>query len=163
MKKYNPQICPTCHQTTTYVLALDKGIRDIVRAVAIAIGKKGINQIHPRREMESKTPEVHKGTLSSNQVGNLSRARMHGMIAKIKGNPGNYCLTAKGAKFLKGEQVPAVAILDKALGRQIGYWPEAGLMTIKEFIDDDPYWIGINYEIREGHVVVPQINKALPL
>ena len=160
MKKpnYKPLKCPTCHQTTTYILAIDPGTVHILKQVALFIGKKGINIVHPRKEMEGRY-------LTSNQVGNLTRARSHGLIARIKGNPGNYCLTTKGAAFLHGSPINRFAILSKAEKHQIGYLDE-GIETcvISDFNNPaEPYWEGINYDIEEGRVVVrPQdINHKL--
>ena len=81
--------------------------------IARYIRTKGINVVHPRKEMEGHS-------LSSNDVGNLSRARFHGLIAKVKGEKGNYLLTTKGAKFLRGEAVPKYAIISIVTGKQIG-------------------------------------------
>ena len=102
MKKveYKPEECACCHQTTTYLLSIDRGTTEIMYAIAHFIGKKGINIVHPRKEMEGEY-------LTSNQVGNLSRARMHGLIASVDGNPGSYCMTKKGGHFLRGGAVAA--------------------------------------------------------
>jgi hypothetical protein len=153
---WESDICPHCRQSTTYLLAIDRGTVDIVKAISVAIGKKGVNLIHPRKEMEvsgSKLPYlqmVQEGKLTSNQVGNLSRARFHGLIAAIKGQTGNYCLTRKGASFLRGETVPRFAIISKAEKHQIGYLNET--CTIFDFTPEVEYWHGINYTIEEGDV-----------
>ena len=92
--------------------------------------------------------------LTSNQVGNLSRARSHGLIARIKENPGSYCLTKKGAAFLRGEEIPRFAIISKSEGHQIGYFEaEKHLVTVKDFTSDTDYWEGINYDVSEGRVI----------
>src|SRR4030042_647169 len=145
--EYKPEECEHCGQTTTYLLGLDHGTADIVRAIAIKIGEKGINIVHPRKEMEGTT-------LSSNQVGNLSRARFHGLIASVKGEKGNYLLTRKGAAFLRGESVPRYAIISKSEGHQIGYFTngEKFMVTIKDLLNEGEYWEGINYDIVEGEV-----------
>jgi len=157
---YIPEKCNCCGQTKTYILSIDAGTVDILKSVARAIMLKGINAIHPRKEMEVKEGTmdydlmVKEGKLTSNMVGNLSRPRFHGLIAHIVGFPGSYCLTSKGARFLKGESIARYAIIDKVTGHQIGYWnDEKYQINIKDFTTDEEYWEGINYDIREGQVI----------
>ncbi len=145
--EYVPEVCECCQQTTTYLIGIDRGTVDIVKAIARFIGEKGINAVHPRKEMEGKT-------LTSNQVGNLSRPRFHGLIASLEGESGNYVLTRKGAQFLRGARIPRYAIISKSEGQQIGYFePEFYSVTVNQFNYLDQYWEGINYEINEGHVL----------
>lgn len=146
--KYDPHVCESCHQTTTYLVGLDRGSVKILKQIAQFISKKGINVVHPRKEMEGRW-------LTSNQVGNLSRARFHGLIAAVKGNSGNYLLTRKGADFLKGARIPRYAIISKSEGHQVGYFdPDNQTCSINDFkASDEPYWEGINYDIVEGQVV----------
>lgn len=151
MNNHKPTICNECGQTTTYLIAIDRGTVDIVRQIAMFIGKKGINAVHPRKEMEG-------SYLTSNQVGNLSRPRLHGLIAKVRGESGNYCLTKKGAEFLNGEIVPKIAIVQKANRneerRTIGYLDgEENTCVIGDF-NKGEYWQGIGYVIKEGEVIV---------
>lgn len=147
IKKYEPEKCECCGQTTTYLLGLDRGTTEIVKQIARFIGKKGINRVHPRKEIEGHG-------LSSNAVGNLSRPRFHGLIARVDGEAGNYLLTRKGAKFLRGEPVQRYAIISKAEGKQIGYFdPENNQVTIQELQRSGDYWEGINYDITEGYVI----------
>jgi len=155
---YTPERCECCGQTTTYILPVTLGVVQIIRAIATAIHKKGTNYIHPRKEMEVNAEwpgdqRIAEGKLTSNEVGNLSKARFHGLIAREKDNPGNYCLTDKGIDFLNGEDVPKFAIISKEYRRQIGYYKEEEFTcNIKELIGTD-YWVGIGFEIREGKVV----------
>jgi hypothetical protein len=146
---YEAEICEHCLQTTTYAIAIDKGTVDIVSKMADFIGKKGINTVHPRKEMEG-------SYLTSNQVGNLSRPRLHGLIAKVKGESGNYLLTTKGAEFLRGKAISRVAIVQKATGKTekstIGYLQD-DMVTLDCFRTSVEYWEGINYTVEEGRVV----------
>lgn len=145
---YQPEVCQACNQSCTYLLGLDEGTTDIVKAIARFIGQKGINAVHPRKEME--------GTLlTSNQVGNLSRTRFHGLIAAIEGEKGNYLLTRKGVNFLKGARIPRYAIISKVEKRQVGYFEEESLTcVISDFQgSDEPYWMGCNFEIVEGRII----------
>jgi len=158
-EKYNPERCSCCGQTETYLLPIDKGTVDILRAISRAIMFKGINAIHPRKEMEvsycaSYAKMILSGHLTSNMVGNLSRPRFHGLIASIRDEAGNYCLTTKGAKFLNGTLIPRYAIVSKVTGHQIGYWkPEKYQVSIKDFYANDICWEAINFEIREGQII----------
>ena len=151
--------CDCCGQTTSYLLAMDKGSVHIVMAIAKAVKKKGINAIHPRKEME--------GTyLTSNQVGNLTRPRAHGLIAKVKGNAGNYCLTQKGLDFLNGSRIPKYTVMSKVEKRQVGYFEEFKYhCTINSFISVEDYWEGTGFEIKQGSVIrnVPAQQKSRQL
>lgn len=142
---YTPETCAHCTQTTTYVLGIDRGTVNIVKQIARFIGKKGINAVHPRKEMEG----VY---LTSNEVGNLTRPRAHGLIAKIKGNAGNYCLTSKGAAFLHGAEIPRYAIRSKSLRKTLGY-VEGYNVTVYEFNASDDKWEGIGYRIEMGEII----------
>jgi len=161
---YQPKQCTCCGQTITYLLGIDRGTVDTLKAIATAIRKKGVNMIHPRKEMELSRKEldyrtmVVEGHLTSNQVGNLSKARFHGLIASVDGKPGYYCLTTKGAQFLKGRSVPRFAVISKASGHQEGYWTgEDGrefMACVGDFKPDGPeYWEQINFEIEGGQIV----------
>ena len=162
MKKINyvSEKCKCCGQSETYILAIDKGTAKIVKAIALFIGQKGINVVHPRKEME--------GTyLTSNEVGNLSRARYHGLIARLKGESGNYVLTRKGASFLRGEAIPTYAIISKKFKANVGYWKPEETVIIQDFNPKNPngdsndYWRGINYQIVEGHIIEDwPVNKV---
>ncbi len=168
---YQPETCPHCNQTTTYLLPIDCGTVDILRAVARAIRVKGINIIHPRKEMEVDEKKyqcydhmIANGKMTSNMVGNLSRPRFHGLIAHVKGEPGNYCLTSKGARFLKGDIVARFAIISKKDGHQIGYYmPEEYFVKIDDFKrSEDEYWEGIDFDIVDGRIVKDLEKKSEP-
>lgn len=158
-QEYQSEKCSCCGQSLTYLLPVDRGTVDILRALAVAIYRKGINIVHPRKEMETSATMdydlmIKEGLLTSNMVGNLSRPRFHGLIANVKDNPGNYCLTHKGAEFLKGKEIPRFAIISKKEGHQIGYHlPEEYVVNIKDFAKDEDYWEGISFDIVEGRIV----------
>lgn len=154
---YEPQKCHHCGQTMTYLLPIDQGTVDIVKSIASAIRKKGVNLIHPRKEMEVTSESVgafstmhdriKNGQLTSNQVGNLSRARFHGLIARVSSEKGCYLLTRKGARFLKGDDVPRFAIISKTEKRQIGYLNElTDITNIRQFGNDSQYWMEMEYD-----------------
>ncbi|MDD5110710.1 MAG: hypothetical protein PHI63_05895 [Patescibacteria group bacterium] len=176
---YKPEICHHCGQTMTYLLPIDRGSVEILKAIATRIRCKGVNIVHPRKEMEISTGQldyaamVQEGLLTSNMVGNLSRPRFHGLIAAVRGNKGSYCMTTKGAEFLHGAPVPKFAVISKANGHNIGYWmPERYQVTIRDFRPDHEFWTGINFSVIEGRIVedvvparprllVPQLQQRM--
>lgn len=158
---YTPEVCTCCGQTTTYILGIDQGTVDIVKAVSIAIQRKGINMIHPWKEMQAPKSKLDyvtitlEGLLTPMQLTNLSRARAHGLIAHVHDQHGNYCMTTKGAQFLNGCEIDRYAIMSKSEGHQIGYFePGKHMVTVKSFQrKGEPYWQGINYDIIEGRII----------
>lgn len=148
-KTQDHKICPTCGQSTIYFLSIDRGTVQIVKQIARFIGRKGINAVHPRKEMEG-------AWLTSNEVGNLTRARAHGLIARVKGNPGNYLLTTKGSSFLHGSLIAKTAIRSKMEEKTIGYLEQDGEVRISDFNASGEYWEGVGYEIQEGNIIKPR-------
>lgn len=147
--EYQNEVCECCGQTMTYILAIDRGTVNIVKKIARAIGDKGINAVHLSKEC------LAKGYLTHHEVGNISRPRFHGLVAKVKGETGNYLLTKKGAAFLRGEAIPRFAIISKAEHHQIGYHEgETERCTVHDFTKKgEPYWVGIGYDVDEGRVI----------
>lgn len=171
MEKYQPEKCAGCGQNKTYVLAIDQGTVDIVKATATAIRLKGINCVHPTKEMEvprlmwNRHYAFSEGKLTSTQIGNMTRARIHGLLARVKDEPGNWCLTRKGAEFLRGQPVPKFAVVRKVRDDDAShnecYWkPETYQVKIDQY-QKGPYWEGYNYQIVEGRVV-PAEARPLP-
>jgi len=159
-QEFKPQYCKCCGQTTNYKITINRGIADTIKAIAVAIKRKGINCIHPRKEMEINTGQidyktmVSDGKLTSNQVGNLSRCRFHGFIARVDKHKGNYCLTRKGIEFLRGEPIPQYAVVSKSEKRLLGYYMENKFYCrIEDFKPEMEYWDGINFHIEEGKVI----------
>lgn len=157
--KFTPKICQCCGQTETYLMCVDTGTCDIVRAISVAIRKKKKNCVHPRREMElgknqlNYSQMIREGYLTSVMVGNLSKARSQGLIARVDGKPGYYCLTHKGAEFMKGASIPKYAIMDKVTGHNIGYWYEnEERVTMRSLVKSGDYW-EINFDIVDKAVV----------
>jgi len=175
-QEYRPKVCGHCGQTETYLIALTRGVADIVRAVAVAIGIKGVNIIHPWKEMAVDRKEwtrarmIREGVLTPQQLNNLSHARVHGLIAQVRDEHGNYCLTRKGAEFLRDVCVPRYAIVSKVEGRQIGYWSgdttelDPGYVEytvrISQLTDATEYWndAKVGYEIVEGRIIQPLLE-----
>lgn len=171
--KYNfePEICECCGQAKTYLLPIDWGTALIVKAVASRIREKGINVVHPTKEMEVPAKDwnykraITEGVLTSTQIGNFTRARVHGLIARYKDEPGNWLLTRKGAQFLRGQRIPRLAIIrkarkladDKTASHKEEYFmPEEQTCTVHEIMHHGskyPIWEGIDFDIVEGRIV----------
>jgi hypothetical protein len=156
IQTHEPRKCSCCGQTETWEAKMTKGAEDIVKAIAGAIKAKGINIIHPAKEM------IPSKLLTVSQNGNLSVPRNHGLIAQVEGEAGNYCLTKKAAEFLKGKPIPRIAIVSKVENRQIGYLmpdetdPKNWYVVNQD--DNEGYWGG--FEINEGRVVKENPNQA---
>ena len=158
-EKYIPERCDCCGQTKTYLLPIDKGSVNTLKALSVAIYNKGINCIHPRKEMEVPETENHDlmvkdGHITSNMTGNMSKLRFHGLIAKTGEQAGNYCLTTKASDFRKGKLIPRYAIISKVTKHKKDYWmPEKYQVSIKDFSSDEEYWEGIKFNIVGGHII----------
>lgn len=171
MEKYTPEFCDHCRQQKTYLLPIDRGTTMLVQALARAIRLKGINCIHPGKEMQVLPKDwnynlaLFQGKLTLRQSNNLTRPRIHGLVAEVDGEPGNWCLTRKGGQFLRGEPVKRYAVVVKSTidqgSHNGGYWGEE-MVTVKDFTSDDVMWQGIDFEIIEGRIVTEPVIKKQP-
>lgn len=163
LEKFQPKVCSCCGQTEEYLMTIDVGTCDILRAISAAIRRKGENCIHPKedgmeigkQQMKSMGYDrmVKEGYLTSTMIGNLSKARSQGLIAQVVGKTGYYCLTKKGAGFLKGEPIPKYAVMNKVTGHQTGYWHEYDAQVkLKDLIKDGEYW-EIDFNILDRAVI----------
>ncbi len=142
VEKYKEEVCPHCHQTASYLIGLDKGCAETLMQILKAVSAKGVNEIHPARELNWKDGEKWKLT-------NLSRNKFHGLIASVN-KKGYYCLTKKAGKFLRGESIPRYLIRSKITKHNEQYWkPEENQITFKELLNDSemPYWDGAEKNI----------------
>jgi hypothetical protein len=171
---FEPEICDGCGQSKTYLLPIDWGTAVIVKAVAARIRAKQINIVHPTKEMEVPGDEwsydraVTEGVLTSTQIGNFTRARVHGLIARHQTETGNWLLTKKGAQFLRGDRIPNLAVIKKCrkvadedareASHKVDYFmPETYSCTIHEIMrpgSKTPVWEGIDFDIVEGRIVL---------
>lgn len=146
---FERSVCECCGQTRNYVDGVNRGSAEIVKIVARAIRDKGINVVHIRKEL------VEVGAMRPTQYTNVAHPTAHGLIAKVRGNPGNYCLTRKGAAFLRGEPIPRYAIIDKATKHTVGYHePERYTVTLAQVQRSGDYWEGVGFDVVEGRVVL---------
>ena len=147
--KFVPTTCQCCGQTDTYILPVSKGVVNIVKGLARCIKQKQINVAHIAKEL------LAEGYITANERNNISRPRSHGLVAHIPNETGNYCLTKKGAAFLRGEiTIPKYAICSKTTGHQIGYFePEKHFVHVAEYNEPGQMWEGIGFEVTEGRVI----------
>lgn len=150
-EKWKSPVCEHCRQTTQYTLTLNRGAAEILVAMATAVYLKKRNEIHLVREMEIMAKDwniqkaIDAGVITSNHSSNAGLPRAHGLIARIDGKEGFYCLTRKGGTFLRGEPVPKIAIMAKSTAddesHQIGYLePDHLKTTIRELLAEGARW-----------------------
>jgi hypothetical protein len=139
-----------CGQGVDYLVAMDRGTALIMKAFAVAVNNKGENTIHVRKEMEDKAENypsfiemIRSGHMTSNMTGNLSKARFHGLIARKE--PGVYCITVKGARFIFGKRILRFKIESKSenhksyylIPKLSGYTPIENLFSQLDIADLD--------------------------
>lgn len=157
--KFEPEVCECCKQTKNYALALDRGTALIILAIYNAVRRKNENKVHIQKEMvvlasdfPSYRDMVAGGFMTSIMWSNVSRARYHGLVAFVDGGgDGEYLITKKGAKFLRGERIPRTAIIDKATGHKSHYLePETDTITFAECMKrETPFWDLTDIKLRE--------------
>lgn len=159
---YKKETCECCGQTTTYASKINRGLASMLRTFANAVQTRGNNItmkdliVDPKAE-EWSDPAARRngGRITPTQYDNRSHLRCHGLIANIGTN--KYCLTKKGAAFLRGEPVEAIAIVQKKTHSNIGYLadPNGTIMTtIQEvYRGKEGYWAGWDYDIVDGELV----------
>ncbi len=144
---YKADRCECCGQTTTYIVAIDKGAVNIMKKIAKAVEKKGINCLHLAKER----------VLNHSELCNIIRPRFHGLVAHVEGEKmkGNFCLTNKGIEFLNGAEIPRYAVVSKAESRQVGYFDPENLKTSISTYNKpgEEYWESCGFEIESGQVV----------
>lgn len=133
---------------------------DLLRAFARAIRNKGVNVLHMAKEAQAEpgmsvAQAVAAGKLTLSMIKNSSRARSHGLLARVEDKSGNWCLTRKGIEFLKGGSIPKYVVVSKVTGETTGHWqPEKYQITINKLLKDysTVYW---EETISEGRVYSP--------
>jgi len=149
LPKFVAEVCDGCEQTKTYDLGLDRGTAFIVLALYNAIQIKDENRVHIDKEMvarkedfESWEDMISSGHMTSSMQHNVPRARYHGLIAFVDKGTGEYLLTPKGARFLRGEAVPRIAIVDKKTHKKLAYWNEDDdQVTFRSLMKKtEPFW-----------------------
>ena len=157
-EKYQSEVCPHCQQSLTYELQMDRGSNDILKEIAKFVKIKGINAVHPAKEMMP-------GILTGRQLDNIVRLKFHGLIAHINNERGNFAITTKGINFLNDQPIPLSVIIKKRVAGKrahvIAHSDET--ITISQ-IDKEwgPYWSANGYEIREGRIITTPPVKSNP-
>lgn len=155
----NHKYCPTCGQKISYEISLDKGTAEMIVEISKFIKQKGINVFSNTKEM------IAQDRYNFHSAGNITKARAHGLIARIPNEPTNYCLTDKGIAFLKDEPIPSVAIILKSTkdspSRVVGH--EGERIKISQLLDGfGDYWVVNGYEIRAGRIINTPPLKSNP-
>ena len=155
-KKYKPDVCTHCGQTTEYVIPLSKGAAVITIAIANAVRKRGENKVpiieilYKKGEYPNVYAAAQDGRLLARAIGSASQPRYHGLIASVKKGSGLYLLTPKGAKFLRGESVARLAVIDKIKSKNKGYLDEqTERTTIRQLLRSDQSFWDLEWEIDE--------------
>jgi len=143
-KKTDEKICPTCGQTTKTKSSLNKAMAHEMIIIGKFIKQKGINVFHPTKEL------VDGGLMNFNQRTNMVHISNNGLVAPLKGEPGNWVLTRKGMNFLKGEKIPKVAIVDKSTKITIDH---EGETDIHQLLKGGGYWEQPGFDIVDGKVI----------
>lgn len=156
-EKFVSEICECCGMDKEYRSGLNKGLVHVLIQIAKAIKAKGINCIHLDKEA------LAQGYLTSNQKGNASHLRIHGLLAEVQDEPGNWCLTTKGINFLQGALIPRYAVRSKTEHRTIGYWyADKYRCSIKDFEKESEWYAFEDFFVQAGRVVTDpeEIGKA---
>jgi hypothetical protein len=153
------ETCPHCSQRTTYWITISPGVVSILKEMASFIRRKGINAVHPAKEMEA------LGMFNSTRMGNLTQVKRHGLIAAIEGEPGNYALTRKGLAFLNGEPIPLhTQVRKQRVGKAaetIGHSEEH--CTIDQVMKNwKEWWVVEGFDIQSGRVINTPPLKSNP-
>jgi len=143
---YKKTHCKCCGQSLTYVSKLNKGIANMMLKIGRFVSKKGLNVFHPSKEL------VNKHFFTGNERNNMIHLKAHGFVAKHK-EPGNWVITKKGGRFLKGFKVERIAVRSKETKHTIGYIEDEYTRIGDILKTDEPYWDGIDYEVISGRVV----------
>lgn len=170
--RFKPHTCEGCGQTKDYALPLSRGLAMATIAFYNAIERLGRNRIHVGKEMVRPIEDFHgddpKGTyrrlvqagyMTFRMEGNLSFLHRHGIVASGE-EPGVWILTKKGGAFLRGEELPRVAIVSKVTGHQIGYWDQGGMTTISQLLKASTPWWSAPAEVHEDHTIPMQFVEV---
>jgi len=86
--------CEACGQKVTIRHeSMSKGLVDTLLTFADAVRREGRNKIHLQKEVN----------LTKNQYNNFQKLRYHGLVYKVKDQPGYWLLTRNGGSFLRNE------------------------------------------------------------
>ena len=172
---YTDDKCEHCDQDMTWGCRVNAGMVDILKALAVRIKNKGINVVHPYKEMLVSPQEFSRkrlfteGVLTAKMINNLGHLHAHGLVHPHSEHERNWIITRKGFGFLSGGEIPLVVKITKGTGNtDHNYWmPDKYRVTIGYFKDhdDEGYWQGINYEVIEGQVVIKKVaeNGQIPM
>lgn len=155
MKNAEVEVCPTCHsELRRYWHRLTPGLVEALVKFSRAIQAKGRNSVHTRSDTRGRPYE-----LTHEELGNFTKLRHHGLVAKDKrAGMGYWLLTARGASFLRGDlAIPSkVQTLNNVVQHHGGE-----LVFLKDvFKSDAPHFEGvqdIEYEVVRRETAQTQI------
>jgi hypothetical protein len=158
-KELPTETCGSCGQRKTYWITVSPGVVGILKEMASFIRRKGINAVHPAKEMEA------AGMFNSTRMGNLTQVKRHGLIAAIEKEPGNYALTRKGLDFLAGQPIPLHTEIRK---QRVGHAAET-IGHSEEYCTIDQiekgwmdYWKVEGFDVQAGRVINTPPLKSNP-
>jgi len=139
--------CECCSQRLYKPAVLSKGYAKMLVIISEFIEKKGVNVVHPEKEL------FKLGLFSVAQRVNMTVLGDHGLVAKHESH-GNWVLTRKGVDFLNGSEIWKVAAVEKATKRTVGHIEKEGKTTLKKLLGKNaPYWQGLGFTIESGRVI----------
>jgi hypothetical protein len=90
----NDEHCPTCGASVkAYWHTLNGGLVSVLIAAIQFVHANGRNEFHLQNDLH----------LSVNAFCNFTKLRFHGLVAKVDGRAGYWCITRRGGMFLRGE------------------------------------------------------------
>ncbi len=101
------ETCPTCGQKINpHKERITPGLVKTLYKFAGSISKKGVNKLHPRKEL----------SLTISEYNNFQKLRYHGLVAKVKEDgvfiSGYWLLTTRGQAFLRGNlKIPSYVVI----------------------------------------------------
>lgn len=169
-EKFIPNSCEGCGQTTEYIIRLDKGSAYIVISIAAAVRRLNRNRVHLRNDMELSAGDimsgfkslrraVESGYMSSRMLDNVLRPKYFGLVAQVDGGgTGEYLLTPRGAKFIRGMEIEAAAIIDKKTHSKKEYWQPGGVTNIMQLLRRD----GALWDLSDiqKHTIVESLSRV---
>lgn len=164
--RYTAHTCDQCGQTKDYALPLSRGLAMATIAFYNAVQRLRRNRVHVAKEMVRPIEDfwgddpkkayhrmVEDGYMTFRMEGNLSFLHRHGIVAAAGDEAGVWILTKKGGAFLRGDEVPRVAIVSKVSGHQEGYWDEGGMTTISELLKASTVWWSAPITVNENETI----------
>lgn len=119
--------CPHCGANMKiWKHSLTNGLVQILKKFALAIEKKGFNNIHLQNE----------AVLTSNEYNNFQKLRYFGLVVKTEGESGKWKITRNGLAFLNGKK----AIPNKVYTFRNRIVDRSEELVFIDSVDKDPFY-----------------------